>query len=628
MRPSRIALSLFWPALLAQCGTEREPPPPCAGADVLLITLDTTRKDHLGCYGWSSARTPNIDRLAHDGLLFENAFSAAPITLPSHTTIFTSTYPMVHGVRDNGAFQVPADLPTLATVLHDAGYRAGAFVSSVVLDSEFGLDRGFDLYQDEMMETGRAERERPAEQTASAAITWLRTLNAQDRFFAWVHFFDAHRPWDPPAPFREQFAELRYDGEIAYVDQEIGRLLAALAELKRDRLLVVLTADHGEGLGDHNEQSHGIALYDATLQVPLIVRPPHAQGGTRIPGYARTLDIAPTILFGLGVRRPDTMQGENLWPRLLGTTHEEPAPAYLETHAPLYVHGWPPIRGLVVGRYKLIEDVQPQLFDLSADPGELQDLAAARPDVVRSLEARLNDLVANATAHVAPPMSLSSQMRAQLTALGYADGATTPRPGGTGQISTQERLRVIERRSQANELYRRGVAALGERRADQAIEAFSQALELASDYLAACGLKVYANEWLGSVYAMRARAYSMQNRAGDEGADRARAIDALTRCLAEAPHRLEARLNLATCQLRAGNTEQYEQNLLAAIATQEQDARAHAWLAGLRAQQGRLEEALASAERAVARAKGQPEAEAQWRQLADQIRAQMKRDRP
>ena len=245
--------------------------------NVLLITLDTTRADHLPMYGYKNVQTPGLDRLAETSFIFEDAIAHVPLTLPSHTSILTGQLPIGHGIRDNEGFLVDPKVETLASILKKNGYATAAFVSAFVLDARWGLNQGFDSYFDnfnQYQEVNRDDIQRRAEQTASEVVKWL-PANKDRRFFCWVHFYDPHDPYDPPEPYASMYPQNRYDGEIAYMDRSVGQLLAKLEELGvSDRTLVIVTGDHGEGLGEHDELTHGMFLYSTTLQVPLLIRIP------------------------------------------------------------------------------------------------------------------------------------------------------------------------------------------------------------------------------------------------------------------------------------------------------------------------------------------------------------------
>ncbi|MEM6456594.1 MAG: sulfatase, partial [Acidobacteriota bacterium] len=300
---------------LVALGCAPAPPP---AWNVLIVTFDTTRADHLGAYGHRGARTPVVDGLAADGVLFEHTYATVPITLPSHTTIMTGKVPLTHGVRDNGLFTVGAEQETLAEILGARGYRTAAAIGAFPLTAQFGLDQGFELYDDHVSAdfedlygdrvVPKAELffdERKAARVNEAALPWLEE-NADAPFFLWLHYFDPHYPHDPPPPYDQLFAHEPYDGEIAYADESLGVMLDHLERLGvRDRTLVVFTADHGEGRGEHNESTHSMLVYNSTMRVPLIVAVPGGQpAGRRVDERVSTVDILPTVLDLLGIAPP------------------------------------------------------------------------------------------------------------------------------------------------------------------------------------------------------------------------------------------------------------------------------------------------------------------------------------
>ncbi len=287
--------------------------------NVLFITVDTLRSDHLGCYGYDRIKTPNIDGLAERGTLFKNAISQVPLTLPSHSSIFTSTYPQFHNVRDNGRHRLDQSAVTLAEIMQEKAYATAAFVSAFVLDSRFKLDQGFETYDDRLEEGVRKrtlellDEERTAGEVTAAAIKWLRD-NKDKRFFLWVHYFDPHDIYNPPSPYREIYKDNLYDGEIAFTDEHIGVLLSALRELEVDeKTFIVFTSDHGEGLGEHDEPAHSVFVYDTTLKVPLILSYPGLiPQGKVIEEQVRLVDIMPTVLDFLHVEKNSEVQGTSL----------------------------------------------------------------------------------------------------------------------------------------------------------------------------------------------------------------------------------------------------------------------------------------------------------------------------
>lgn len=286
--------------------------------NVLLVTLDTTRADRIGCYGYPQAATATLDRLATRGLLFENAFAGVPLTLPSHATILTGLHPPEHGIRVNGRHRLSAAIPTLADILRNRGYRTAAFIASAVLDRRFGLDRGFDLYDDRMQPPRRgtraADAENPADIIAERVIAWLARQDGKAPFFAWVHFFDPHAPYEPPAPYRTGATD-PYDGEIAFMDAQLGRLLESLRERPSlaDNTLILVCGDHGEAFGEHEEYGHGMLLYEPTMRVPFLIVPPDGVSlAMRIAEAVALVDVAPTILAALEVKPLRPMSGRAL----------------------------------------------------------------------------------------------------------------------------------------------------------------------------------------------------------------------------------------------------------------------------------------------------------------------------
>lgn len=396
--------------------------------NVLLVTMDTTRADRIGCYGYQGVRTPILDGLADEGVLFENAYSPAVMTLPSHTTIMSGLLPPAHGVRINGGSMVRPEVETLAEILRAAGYKTGAAVSAVVLDSMFGLDQGFEHYDDNLPESGPHDiffAQRPAGAVTDAALAWLAGARAS-RWFLWAHYFDPHTPFQPPSPFREQYGPGSYEGEIAYMDSEIGRLLAGVDELgARDRTIVIVVGDHGEGLRDHGEMSHGVFVYDETARVPMLMTVPgFVEGPRRVPGVVRTTDILPTVLDVLRLPSRPALEGVSLWPLLSGAEEDLQLPAYLESAASALMYGWSPLAALRSGPWKYIHGPRPELYNLEADPGERTNLIATEREVADSLREELRTVLNNVKkVEGEGEVSLSPEDEARLRSLGYTGGA-------------------------------------------------------------------------------------------------------------------------------------------------------------------------------------------------------------
>jgi arylsulfatase A-like enzyme/Tfp pilus assembly protein PilF len=401
-----------------------------AGLNVLLISVDTLRADHLGCYGNDAADTPNIDALAESGIRFDQAVSAAPITLVSHTTLMTGLDPPVHGVRLNGTFRLSDDHRTIAEILQSNGYATAAVVGAFVLDARYGLGQGFDHYDDAVLpglghSDGRhAGAARPADHVTAGAFQWLdKHLAGPDAspFFLWVHYYDPHYPYEPPPPYRDSFADRPYDGEIAFTDAEIGRLIGALrARNLMDDTLIVFVGDHGEGLGEHDEETHLDLIYDSTMRVPLIFSCARmfGEGGVVRERVAGLVDVFPTLLDLLGIDHDrEGLDGVDI----LSDDVDADRAVYIESLAGYLDYGWAALHGLRRVHDKLILSPNPEYFDLRADPGELDNLYGFERtalDLERRLEARLAEWAPNSQARTAES-PVDEEALDRLAALGY-----------------------------------------------------------------------------------------------------------------------------------------------------------------------------------------------------------------
>jgi len=464
LAPAALAL------VLASCAPEPEEAPPAtvptdvgrllAGAStarppVILITIDTLRADRLSSYGSDRVETPHIDRLAAEGVRFDNASSTVPFTLPAHSSIMTGLYPPSHGVRENVGYVLGAEQVTLAERFRDAGYRTGGFVSAFVLDARWGIGRGFDTYVDDfdldsMAGANLGSVQRPGPETIAHALEWLDETAASgdggaagrttgSPFFLWLHLFDPHDPYEPPEPFRSEYEGRPYDGEVAYTDSLIGDFRAELEQRGLfDESVVVLTADHGEGLGDHGESYHGFFVYDSTVHVPLIVRlPGGVEGGRAVAGAVSHVDIAPTLAELLDLGGTGVEQGRSLLLAMQGL--EEPDPGrgvYAESFYALDHYGWAPLRSLRTADYKYIETPDPELYALLEDPDELTNVLLERRDVSRELRAAVVELAAEldrAAPEATPEPDLDEEALAQLRALGYLAGRGAAERGATDE---------------------------------------------------------------------------------------------------------------------------------------------------------------------------------------------------
>jgi arylsulfatase A-like enzyme/Tfp pilus assembly protein PilF len=392
--------------------------------NVVLFTLDTTRADRIGAYGYSKARTPNLDILAEKGVKFKNAYCQAPLTLPSHCSILTGTYPIHHHVHSNGFSYLDEAHITLAEVLKSEGFQTAAFVSSFTVDSRFGIGQGFTVYDDrastdeEIFKGFRSQR-RAAEVYASFS-RWIETKSA-DRFFCWIHFFDPHMPYSPPSPFREDFADNLYDGEIAYMDFYIGETIDTLrAKNLLANTLVVLAGDHGEAFGENGEKEHGLFLYESTMKVPLIF---YAEdifpAGKVVDADVRLIDIVPSILDVLESDIPDSVQGESLIPYIAGDKDTD-LPSYIETTYPTDFFGWSSLVGLIDGGWKYIRAPKPELYDLSEDSAEAQNLFEIKKDMARSMDEKLERVIEENLLEIdTASRELSQEELERLRSLGY-----------------------------------------------------------------------------------------------------------------------------------------------------------------------------------------------------------------
>jgi len=414
-----------------------------AAPNVLLVTIDTVRADHIGAYGATTGATPTLDRLAREGVRFADATSQAPLTGPAHAAILTGQYPARLGVRDNASTPIPSGTATLASMLKGRGYRTGGFVGAFILGREYGFAQGFDTFDATFAKfsTGmKLQAQRRAGEVTDAALRWLGSSNPQSAvrnpqspWFAWVHYYDAHAPYEPPSTFRTRFAKSPYDGEIAYVDSNIARLITALEQSGQlDRTLIVVLADHGEGLGDHGEQEHGLFLYESVLHVPWIMRlPAHASAGTIVKTQVRAIDVTPTIAAVAGVSAP-RLDGQNVMPFVGGQVPRDPAPSYAETFYPKWHFGWSELKSVRVGDWKYIDAPKPELYDMHADAAERKNAIDARGPLAGGLSNELTKIAggfgAAATTDAPQP---DPETLARLRSLGYV-GIAAPSSTGRG----------------------------------------------------------------------------------------------------------------------------------------------------------------------------------------------------
>ncbi len=437
-----------------------------AHPSVLLVTIDTLRADHVGCYGYKRVATPVLDRLAAEGLRFDHAYAQAPITLPSHAVILTGTYPMFNGVRDFTSPGLPENIPTLAEILRRQGYQTAAFVSSFVLNSMWGLNRGFELYDDNLGSGNQPAKdlmrvERRGDRTTDRLLAWLED-KPHVPFFAWLHLYDPHSPYRPPAPFRDRYAGHPYDGEIAFDDAQLGRVFDRLRALRLyDSTLIVVLSDHGESLGEHGESEHGFFVYGATLRVPLIVKlPGGANAGRTAEQVAGTVDVAPTIAQVCNVPDAETrsFQGRSLLGTNPGISADESATVYAESYYPRDSFGWHELRAVVTERHEYIEAPRPELYDLRRDPGERQNILGAQSTLAATLRERLEGFERKYGRQASPsPVQLDPETLEKLKSLGYLGyKATTTRNADADRADPKDKIGTLNRILRAADLTRAG----------------------------------------------------------------------------------------------------------------------------------------------------------------------------
>ena len=432
-RPNALACCacLLAAGILSSCkpsessGAKATTASPLRPLNVVVVTIDTLRPDHLHCYGYANIETPNVDRIAQNGVVFENAVTQTPLTPPSHASMFTGLYPTVHHVRDTGGFILQPSSTTLATILQQQGWDTAAFISSAVLKKLFGLNQGFAVYDDQMPKPGKGhefieDAERRAGETVDRALRWLDAQSGKP-FFLWVHVYDPHAPYNPPAPFADQYKERPYDGEIAYADHELGRLFEAVHKKSpADRTLIAVLSDHGESLGQHGEYSHGVFLYDSTLRIAFVMSGPGIRAGLRVKQQARTVDLLPTVLELAGMRPPAGIQGVSLAPYFAGKTAATNI-SYGETLYPKINMGWAELRAIRTNRWKYILAPKPELYDLSQDPEETNNVIQSHAAEVQKFQAELKAIVGKDTEQV-KTSPVDQRTLDQLRSLGYTSG--------------------------------------------------------------------------------------------------------------------------------------------------------------------------------------------------------------
>jgi arylsulfatase A-like enzyme/predicted Zn-dependent protease len=555
----RALLCLTATSALAACGGSSSTP------HVLIVTLDTLRADRVGAYGYSNARTPVIDALAARGTRFASATTTVPLTLPAHSSLFSGAFPGGHGVRDNTGFYVDDRVTTLAEVLKARGYRTGGFVGAFVLDGRWGIAQGFDEYFDEFdlsedVGPGLDSIQRPGNQVVDRALAWLGQADSRP-WFAWVHLYDAHTPYRAPVEVAAQFPDTRdgaYDAEVAFVDQQVGRLVEALRTAGTlDETLVVVIADHGEQLGEHGEQTHGFFIYDAAVQIPLIMAGPGIERRV-VTDQVRIVDVMPTLLDLSGIEIPESVQGTTLRPALSGQPVELLALA--ETWYPRYHYGWSELTAVRDGQFKFILAPRRELYDLTKDPREQHNIAAADPVRADAFERGLRALLAQTTRSEAAskPQSVPADVEQRLRALGYLSG------GSARNLEERRRGDPKDTVALYNLLLRAGE--------DSEAGDYEAAAAKVKEALAADPEIIEAHSRLGNIYTKAGR--------------HADAVAAYKRALALDPEHLQSTYNLALAYRALG---QIDEAIVGFERTQQLDprsGRAHFQLGDIYMQRG------------------------------------------
>jgi arylsulfatase A-like enzyme/Flp pilus assembly protein TadD len=612
--------------------------------NIIVITLDTTRADRMGFLGSKRGLTPNLDVVARQGIVFERAYSQAPLTPVSHATIFTGTYPQFHTVTDFG-HALPEMLPYVPQILEKSGYHTAAFIGSIVLDPKGnmapGFDRGFDFFDGGFhVKRGRDEDrydalERRAGDVVGHAISWLSQSRRQP-FFLWVHLYDPHAPYDPPPPYDKR--RNLYDGEIAYADASLGKLFAYMRRRGLyDGALIAMMSDHGESLGDHGEEMHGIFLYDQTIHVPLIFKLPHELlAGRRVSSRVRLVDFAPTLLSMLSLPLPPDFQGQSLVPLMKRSPRAGPAPdlpAYSETDYPHRAFGWSALRSMRSGKYLFVRAPKRELYDQSQDKSEQHNLAKASPAVADTLQTQLDQFRDRTSSyHEHSSAAVSAQQSESLAALGYVSSGGVaasqnplqgPDPKDKIQIANvlhqgmlavedaryEEAIPLLQKVVQDNPYItaaqlQLGIALARTRRFEEAIPALRKAIQQVPDSIPAqyeLGLALYqSGQWKESAPFFENVAKKRPNFADAQyslASVYARiqrvpeALDLLRRAIQLEPQHFQANLLLGRILTLQGNAQDGLPNLKKATAVEPESREAHLFLADAYTQLGMQEDA-------------------------------------
>jgi len=580
-------------AWLAGCQTARTQIRKVPNPNVILISIDTCRADRLSCYGHPGKTTPNIDALAEQAVLFSEASSPVPMTLPAHASMLTGTIPPSNGVRHNDGYKLSAGDLTLAEILKERGYKTGAVISAFVLDSQFGLDQGFDFYDDvfeekkENVHGGGVERR--GEEVSRVAIRWLEE-NRDERFFLFIHYYDPHLEYDPPSPYDSTYRDDPYTGEVAYADHCIGAFLDKLKDLGLfDSALILVTGDHAESLHEHDEADHGFFIYQSSLRVPLVIKFPGQKEPRRVNERVGLVDLAPTILGYLDAPIPDTMDGEDLTVFLAadaGRGKEWQSLYYCESIEPTS-YRCAPLQGVIDGDWKYIRTLKPELYNLAADPGEKTNLFESEPVEAARLDKELAAILETAERdlHGENQLTLGAESLARLENLGYiGSGAAGGRMEGEEyQEDAKDFIATLNETLRAKELDREG--------------RFSEARAICQRILAQRPHLVSLHEALGSIAMHEGRMeeaashFSTYLQKISEGAKEGRQIPAFD---------VEKALtNLAGVMLALGRLEEAAKQSEEALRLNPNSGLLHYNVGLVRHQQGRFDEAVERYEKAL-----------------------------
>lgn len=592
--------------------------------NVIIITVDTLRADHLGCYGYQRIRTPNIDTQARGSARFTRAFTPVPITLPAHAALFTGSYPMGTGIHDFIGNKLPSDAVTLGKVLHDRGYATAAFLGAAVLDSRFGLNQGFDTYFDQFdfsrVDDNTLDRlERRGDRVVDEALKWLKQ-NPRRPFLLWVHLYDPHYPYAAPEPFASQYRNQPYDGEIAFADAQVGRLLSSPeAHSISHNSIIVLASDHGEGLGEHGEKKHGYFIYNSTLHVPLLIKVPGVAPRV-IEDDVSLVDVMPTVLQALRIPIPPTVQGRSLLSAMRGSSGAAASNLYSETYLPLLHFRWSQLRGLEWRGLKYIEAPQPELYDTRADPGETINLLKSRQADAQAIHERLLTLLRRytpASGGGAKEKELTDPALAErLRSLGYVAISA-----GTYAESSGEKLPDPKDRIQVYELFWEAMDDGEHGRYQESLRKLHEAETIEPDSLPIqylVGLSYFRMQnYAQAIPAFRkaleinpkfTSAWYFMGVSQTKVANYDAAIENLSKALELDPENSSAAFALGAACLRVKRVDEAARAFERAIRISPDNAEANTALGEIYLYEKRLDDAVRVLERAVRLAPGLPEA--------------------